>query len=243
MTTGLDYQGFVKQIATLAVVEPDDPNFLTIIPQAITYAENRICRELDFLFSSVSTTAYTLTPGSRTITLPAGLFVVPESINVITPQNATGPDNGVRVPLTPTTREVLDSICGVSSDVGVPQYFAPIGNKDGALTFLVGPYPDASYGLEIVGTIRPDSLSEKNTTTYISRFMPDIMVAAAMIYISGYQRNFGATQANDPQMPISWETQYKTLLVGAAGEEFRKKYEAAAWTSKTPSPLASPTRG
>lgn len=243
MTTGLDYQGFVKQIATLAVVEPDDPNFQTIIPQAITYAENRICRELDFLFSSVSTTAYSLTANSRTITLPAGLFVVPEQINVITPSNASSPESGLRNPLTPVTREFLDATCGDSKSVGVPQYFAPVGSRNGDLSFVVGPYPDASYSVEIVGTIRPDSLSDATPVTFISRFLPDLMVAAAMVYISGYQRNFGATQANDPQMPISWETQYKSLLVGAAGEEFRKKYEAAAWSSKTPSPVASTTRG
>jgi len=64
-----------------------------------------------------------------------------------------------------------------------------------------------------------------------------------MIYVSGYQRNFGATAANDPQMPVSWETIYMTAMKGAAGEEFRKKFQASAWSSKTPSPLASPTRG
>lgn len=109
--------------------------------------------------------------------------------------------------------------------------------------FIVGPYPDASYKLEIIGTIRPDSLSATNTTTFISQFLPDLMIMASMIYVSGYQRNFSSTQASDPQMPVNYETQYKTLMAAAAGEEFRKKFEAAAWSSKTPSPLASPTRG
>lgn len=243
MTTGLDYTGFVNQIATLAVVEPDDPAFLTILPAAITYVENRICRELDFLFTSVPNNSYRLTANSRNLTIPAGAFVVPEQINVITPQNAADAESGVRNPLMAATREFIDAMCGNSSVTGVPKYFAPVGNAGGNLSFVVGPYPDAAYKLEIIGTIRPDSLSATNQKTFISTFMPELMVMGAMIYVSGYQRNFGASSANDPQMPVNYETQYKTLMAAAAGEEFRKKFEAAAWSSKTPSPLASPTRG
>jgi hypothetical protein len=243
MTTGLDYQRFVKQIATLAVVESDDPAFLEIIPQAITYAENRICRELDFLFTSVPNTAFSLTANSRNLTIPADAFVVPEQINVITPVNAPSADSGNRVPLMAVTREFLDATCSDPSAVGVPKYFAPVGNAGGNVSFVVGPYPDAGYKVEIIGTIRPESLSVSIPATFISTYLPDLMIMATMIYISGYQRNFGATMANDPQMPISYETQYKELLAGAAGEEFRKKFEAAAWSSKVPSPLASPTRG
>jgi len=243
MTTGLDYAGFVKQIAVLAVVESEDENFQTVLPQAITYAENRICRELDFLFTSVANNSYSLTAQSRFLTLPAGAFVVPEQINVITPANATSAENGVRVPLMAVTREFLDAAYGDSSKVGTPKYFAPLGSASGNLSFAVGPFPDASYKVEVVGTIRPESLSEKNTKTFISTYLPDLMIMAAMVYISGYQRNFAGTSPNDQQMPVSYETQYKELLQAAAGEEFRKKFEAAAWSSKTPSPMASPTRG
>jgi hypothetical protein len=243
MTTGLDYQGFVNQIATMAVVESDDPAFLTVLPQAITYAENRICRELDFLFTSVPNASFSLTAGSRNLTIAAGDFVVPEQINVITPLNAPSVDRGLRNPLMAVTREFLDATCSDPSAVGVPKYFSPVGNAGGNIAFVIGPYPDAAYKVEIIGTVRPDSLSATNTTTFISTYLPDLMIMAAMIYVSGYQRNFGATMANDPQMPISYETQYKELLAGAAGEEFRKKFEAAAWSSKVPSPLASPTRG
>ena len=49
MTTGLSYSGivpgtvsYVNQIATMAVVDPTNSDFLTILPQAITYAENRM---------------------------------------------------------------------------------------------------------------------------------------------------------------------------------------------------------
>ena len=65
---------------------------------------------------------------------------------------------------------------------------------------------------------------------------------ASMIYISAYQRNFGR-QNDDPQMAVSYESQYQALLKGAAVEEARKKFEASGWTSQSPSPVATPSRG
>ena len=227
----------------MAVVSSGDANFLAILPQAITYAENRIYRELDLLFTSVANTSFALTANNRQITIPAGTFVVPEQINVIAPSSATGPDNGIRVPLLAATREFIDATCGDSRYVGLPKYFAPVGEAKGNLSFIVGPYPDAPYKLEIVGTIRPDSLSTTNPTTFISQFLPDLMINAAMIYVSGYQRNFSSNAANDPQMPVNYETLYQTAMKAAMMEEARKKFEAAAWSDKSIYPVSTPSRG
>jgi hypothetical protein len=65
---------------------------------------------------------------------------------------------------------------------------------------------------------------------------------ASMIYISAYQRNFGRAN-DDPQMAITYESQYQALLKSAMMEENRKKFEAAAWSSQSPSTAATPTRG
>jgi hypothetical protein len=65
---------------------------------------------------------------------------------------------------------------------------------------------------------------------------------ASMIYISAYQRNFGKAN-DDPQMAVTYESQYQTLLKSALMEENRKKFEAAAWSSQSPSTVATPTRG
>ena len=69
-----------------------------------------------------------------------------------------------------------------------------------------------------------------------------MLIMASMIYISAYQRNFGR-QSDDPQMAQSYEAQYKALLQSAMVEETRKKYEGPGWSSQSPSPIASPTRG
>lgn len=250
MTTPMSYNGsvagttsYVTQMATMAVVDAADPAFLTILPQMIVYAELRMYRDLDFLFTSGSTTAYSLTTGSRILnvnadTFPYGTLVVPEQINVLV--GSSNPDLAQRVPLLPTTKEFLDAVygSGAVANRGVPQYWVPFDDY----TFLVGPYPDSGYTVEIVGTYRPASLSATNPTTFISLNLPDIMIMASMVYISAYQRNFGRMN-DDPQMAMSYESQYQTLLKGAASEEARKKFEAAAWSSQSPSPLATPTRG
>lgn len=245
MTTGLSYDGtvagttsYVDQISTMAVVEPTDTAFLTILPQMITYAENRLYRDLDFLFTSIATTAYGLTAGSRQIAVPSGTFVVPEQINVLV--GSSNPDTATRQPLLPTTKEFLDAVygSGASANRGLPKYFVPFDDY----TFLVGPYPDQSYTCEIIGTYRPNSMSSSNKTTFISLYLPDLFIMASMIYISAYQRNFGRAN-DDPQMAITYESQYQALLKSAMMEENRKKFEAAAWSSQSPSPVATPTRG
>jgi hypothetical protein len=247
MTTGLSYNGavagtnsYVQQIATMAVVEANNADYLIILPQMITYAENRIYRDLDFLFTSISTTSYGLTAGNRQITVPAGTFVVPEQINLITPSGTSDPNAGTRVPLLPTTKEFLDQVygSGLSANRGQPKYFAPFGD----FTFLVGPYPSVNYTCEIIATYRPDSLSSTNQTTFISLYLPDLFIMASMIYISAYQRNFGRAN-DDPQMAVTYEGQYQALLKSAMMEENRKKFEAAAWSSQSPSVVATPTRG
>lgn len=245
MTTGLSYDGtvsgttsYITQIATMAVVAETDPNFLNILPQMITYAENRIYRDVDFLFTSISSTAFSVAYGSRSISVPQGTFVVPEQINLLTPAGAINPDAATRVPLLPTTKEFLDAVYGDATATGQPKYFVPFDDY----TFLVGPYPDNTYRVEIVGTYRPDSMSSTNKTTFISLYLPDVFIMASMIYVAAYQRNFSSTLGNDPQMPINYETQYMALLKSATSEENRKKFEAAAWSSQSASVNATPTR-
>lgn len=246
MTTGLSYAGtvagttsYIGQIATMAVVDETDAAFLAILPQMITYAENRIYRDVDFLFTSIANSSYAIPINTRTINVPPGTFVVPEQINLLTPAGATNPESGIRVPLLPTTKEFLDAIYGSSSATGQPKYFCPFDDY----TFLVGPYADATYTVEIIGTYRPASLSVTNTTTFISLYLPDLFIMASMIYIAAYQRNFSSALGNDPQMPVNYETQYQTLLRGAVSEENRKKFEASGWSSQSASTTATPTRG
>jgi hypothetical protein len=257
MTTGLTYSQYVTQIATMAVVAETDPAFITILPQMITYAENRMYRDIDFMFTSTSLhgVSFILTPGNRNLSFninlasnldsASGTFVVSEQINLLTDAagnaaSTTNPDACVRVPLLPTTKEFLDAVYGSSlaANRGKPEYFVPFNET----LFFVGPVPDQAYPVEVVGTYRPNSLSATNTSTFISLYLPDVFIMASMIYISAYQRNFGRAN-DDPQMAVTYESQYQGLLKSAIVEEARKKFDAAGWSSQSPATVATPTRG
>jgi len=244
---GLTYDTYKTQIAQMAVVAEDDPNFVAIIPMMIDYASLRICRDLDMLStsSSVYGEGYKLIAGNRTLSFsqnfPNGSsFVVSEQINLITPAGETDPNTATRTPLMPTTKEFLDAVYGssASANLGVPKYFTPFNET----LFLVGPVPNADYYVEVVGTFRPAPLSEAVQSNFISQYLPDLLVMASMIYISAYQRNFGK-ESDDPQMAQSYENQYQLLLKSAGVEENRKKFEGAAWSSQAPATVATPTRG
>jgi len=235
----VDYNAYVQQIATMAVVPTTDVNFQIILPQAINYAELRIQRDLDFLSTQTSNTSYSLTASNNTLTIPTSSFVTLQTMALSYDSNT--------YPLVPVTKEYIQNVFGGSSYTGRPVVFAVFGGDapTAGLTsqkIIVGPYPDQGYSVVLTGTIRAASLSSTNTSTFISVYLPDLMIMASMIYIAAYQRNFGRLN-DDPQMAQTYESQYQALKAGALIEESRKKFEAAAWTSYSPAPVASPTRG
>ena len=87
-----------------------------------------------------------------------------------------------------------------------------------------------------------NSAQAGSSTTFISTYLPDLLVMASMVYISAYQRNFGR-MSDDPSMAQSYEGQYQILKQAALPEEYRKKFEGDAWSSMSTSPAATPTRG
>lgn len=232
----LTYTSLTSSLANLMAISASDANFLGILPEIIDYAELRIQRDLDFLNSVTTDSSQQLTVGSRSITAPSN-FVTIQQLNVITPSTVTVPDNGTRVSLLPVTKEYLDSVWNSSTTTGVPVLFAMLTNWQ----MIVGPFPDAAYTVEIVGTQRETPLSANNASNYMSTYLPDVYLAAAMIFASGWMRNFGS-QADNPQMAQSWEGQYTNLLKSAMVEEFRKKFQASAWSSMSPPVVATPSR-
>ena len=240
MTTGLSYASYVQQLATLAVVPTTDTNFQIILPQTISYAELRMQRDLDFLSTQIyDNTSFTTTQNQNILSIPTAAFITLQTIQVTA--------NGVTYPLSPVAKEYIQNVFNSTASAGVPSVFAVYGG-DSATTgntsqnILFGPYPNAAYPLTFTGTIHASSLSASNPTTFISTYLPDLFIAASMVYVGGYQRNFSTTGA-DPQMPINWEQQYQTLLKGATVEEYRKKFQSDAWGPQSPSPIATPPRG
>lgn len=232
----MNYTDYVTNLANALTIPATDANFQSYLPTITTNAEQRCYRELDLLATIVRDSTGTLTPASRDFTFPQH-FVVSESVNVFTPVGTTQ----YRRPLTPVSREWMDAVYpddapGCCSG-SVPQYYAMITDQQ----IIVGPAPDQAYFAEVIGTVRPVTLSASNPTTYLSLYLPDLFFAAAMVEGSAYQMNFSTT-ADNPQQAATWESHYQALKGSAVVEEIRKHYAAAAWTSKQPTPLATPPR-
>jgi hypothetical protein len=248
--TPLTYNALVTQVSLLAaytvqtvngVVVGMEPDFNTLIPQMLNYAEQRIQRDLELLALQTFSPAYTLTAGNPILDVPVADFVVVQDVLV------------AGTPLSAAARAYIQTVWPPSSTPGQPTVFAMVGGDFATqgLTsnmILVGPIPDEAYPVTLVGTVRSISLASyanatqaDTMTTWISTWLPDLLVVAAMIYVSAYQRDFGR-QSDDPQLAQSYETQYGTLLASVSKEEYRKRLEADAWSGRAPSPEATPTR-
>lgn len=215
-----------------------DVDFDGILPSAIDYAEQRCYRELNLL-STVQTLSGTQTAiGSRNASIDNS-FVVVNNINIITPAGST-PAAGKRNPLVPVSRATIDTLWpdNDTANRGVPTMF----NMVDQWNMIVAPPPDAVYTIEVTGTYRPDPLSASNQTTFLSQRLPDLFMAASMIFMSSYMRNFSAS-GSDPAMAVNWETQYEALFKSADTEEARKHFWASSWTSQPVSSQAQPQRG
>lgn len=251
-TVPLAYNDFVNQIATIAVeqtttvggvVQGVDAAFNTILPQALQYAELRIQRDLDLNALEVTNSGnYTTAQGQATLAVSVNDFIVIDTISI----------NGA--PLHPVSRVFLQNIyLTPGAAQGPPMYFAPAGGDlatAGATStnWLLGPVPDQAYPVTLSGKIRAPSLNlhanqteAANVYTFISTYLPDLLIAAAMVYVMGYQRNFGA-QSDEADTAVSWESQYQGRLAGAMTEEARRNWRAAAWSSAAPAPAATPSR-
>lgn len=218
----------------LVINSESNANFVTIIPRMIEYAENRIYRELDPV-NEITEGSSALTPGTRTITLPSSIQIA-QSACVITPAGGTL-TNGTRNPLQRLSLDLLNFIWPSTGTQGVPSFFAMQTDT----TVVVAPTPDAAYLFAAIGPVRPAALSASNTTTWISQNIPDVFIAASMVFGQGWQQNFGS-QSDNPQAAVSWEQQYQTLMASADVQDARRKAQSASWQAYQPEPLAKESR-
>lgn len=210
------YDSFVEALSVESKIPADDASLVAILPTVIMAAEGRIYRDLGLLATIVSDATGSVTADSRQFVLPRH-FVVLHSVNRV--------DGNERPPLVKVSREALDMLypSTVSTDINdVPLKWAPLTDQ----VILVGPVPGATTQLVCIGEAFPAPLAADNDETWLSLWLPDLLLASAMIALTGYMRQYGA-QADDPQMATSWKGIYESLLPAAQSQETRRKYEAA----------------
>jgi len=217
----LTYATYVTSLANMLVVPVTDPGYQAMIPNCLDDSELFLQRKLDLVDSTVRDSSATFTLSTRNFVLPTslGTYIVAEQLNVITPAGTTNPENGTRNPLIPASIDTLDFLWPSSNGSTRPVYFSMMDQD----TAIVGPWPDATYTVEVVGTQRFTPLYVSQTTSPLSVFFPDLLLAASLVFASGYQRNFGS-MADDPKTAMSWKQHLDDLLNDAQTEEARKKF-------------------
>ena len=211
-------------------------DYTTILPAAIQDAEGRIYRDLDLLATRTVNSGSALTPGSRNFTLPTSpsTIQVLQGVSVISPAGSQ-PAAGWRNPLELVSLDYIDMTWPVEADTGLPD---SVATKD-ATTLVVKPTPDAAYVVELTGTFQPNAMAPGNQTTYIGNTYPDLLLAACMVFMAGWQRDYGA-QADDPKLATSWEAIYQSRLKSALQEEERRQQSSTGWSPFSPTEATPP---
>jgi hypothetical protein len=93
-----------------------------------------------------------------------------------------------------------------------PQYWCPADE----VSALIAPSSAIPMNFSTVGTIRFTPLSATNVSNFLSLYLPDLYVAASMIWLANYQRH--------AELAAQWEATYKGLLGSADIEEARKRF-------------------
>lgn len=244
----MNYTGYVTALSTLTAISPTDTNFLAILPEAINYSEGRIYRELSMLVEDVADSSSSTVALTRGFNIPTaiGQFQIVTGVNVVTPAS-TAPDSGTRNPCTPVSRAVLDMTWPSTTGAAVPSQFCYASQAtsiglSGQPDILFGPWPLTTYRVEVVGKVIPTPLSATNTTTFLSLYLPDLLLMASQIYMDNYMHNFSAI-SDDPKSATTHEAQYQALLKSAADWEARKRFASGSWTSAPIEPTAINQRG
>lgn len=249
----LSYNAYIQQLGLLVPVDSaetggvyslNDANLQALVPQILNYAELRIQRDMDFL-SSQSSNTYTLTASTQIFPVPFSDFFTIQTLEVA--PSTSGPWS----PVLFVSKEFVQNV--YANTYGTPLYAAMYGdnfgnNQDTVNNISFGPIPNYGYTLRVTGTAKSPSLYTYASTgiadtnyTYISQYLPDMLLIASMIYVSAYQRNFSST-SDDPQMPMNYEKQYQALRLGAIPEENRRKQQGSGWSAYSTPVAATQTR-
>lgn len=219
------------------------PDFSNMIPNFLDYAEDRIYRECVFLAARAQDSSLQFSGTTRTLNLAAAstIILVVEGVAAITP-TGTAPGAGTRQQFSPASLDLIDTVWPQESLTVDPSAVTDRwwAMRD-ASTIVVAPTPNDTYTAEITGMFRPLQLSGSNPTTYLSLNYPDLLLAASMISVAAYLRDYGA-ESEDPKLAQSWESQYGKLQQSAMAEEQRRRSQGAGWSANLPTPLATPQR-
>jgi hypothetical protein len=178
----MTYDELVTNIRNYAQV--GDTEFtLPVINTFITFAENRIMREIDLDVFKKEMTGV-LTASNRFLSTPTDLL----THRYMLIKDFT---TSVQIFLDFRDTSFMKEYWKDQTITGVPKFFSVWDQS----TFYVAPTPDKSYIVELGFIYRPAQLSSANPTTWISTNAPEALFYACMIQAYSYLKGPADMQA------------------------------------------------
>jgi len=177
------------------------------IPDFITFAENRLRRELRIRQMLKSVTTATVS-GDSTVELPSDFLEIRDFValtNPITPLNYSSPSALSNDP--------------VASQVGVPKSYTILANE-----FLMSPVPDGVYTLRLLYFAAPAYLSSTNASNIFLTTAPDALLYASLIEAEPYLMNDARIN--------TWGTMYDRAISSLAKSDEQGQYSGVPLAMK-----------
>ena len=177
------------------------------IPDFITFAENRLRRELRIRQMLKSVTTSTVS-GDSTVEVPSDFLEIRDFVvmtNPITPMSYSSPSTLSNDPRT--------------SEVGVPRSYTILANE-----FQLAPSPDAVYTLKLLYYSAPAYLSSSNTSNTFLTTAPDALLYASLIEAEPYLMNDARVN--------TWGTMYDRAIASLTKSDESTQYSGVPLSIK-----------
>ena len=177
------------------------------IPDFITFAENRLRRELRIRQMLKSVTTSTVS-GDSTVELPSDFLEIRDFVVMTNPIQ----------PLSYSSPSALSNDPR-ASEVGVPKSYTILASE-----FLLSPPPDAIYTLRMLYFAAPAYLSSTNASNVFLTTAPDALLYASLIEAEPYM--FNDARIN------TWGTMYDRAISSLAKSDEQGQYSGVPLAMK-----------
>jgi hypothetical protein len=177
------------------------------IPDFITFAENRLRRELRIRQMLKSVTTATVS-GDNTIEIPSDFLQVRDFVVMTNPIQ----------PLSYSSPSALSNDPR-ASEVGVPLSYTILAND-----FQVSPAPDGIYTVKMLYFAAPAYLSSSNTTNVFLTTAPDALLYASLIEAEPYLMNDARIN--------TWGTMYDRAIASLTKSDEEGQYSGVPLAMK-----------
>ena len=177
------------------------------IPDFITFAENRLRRELRIRQMLKSVTTSTVS-GDSTVEIPSDFIEIRDFVALTNPIQ----------PLSYSSPSALSNDPR-ASEVGVPKSYTILASE-----FLLSPPPDGVYTLRLLYFAAPAYLSSSNASNVFLNVAPDALLYAALIEAEPYLMNDARIN--------TWGTMYDRAIASLAKSDEQGQYSGVPLAMK-----------